>query len=304
MKHISALLLFGLIFPFSTAVTLAETTELTKPAWDIAVNAQNGAGSFDYYLHYSKSSQLLSQVSLPQEQLMTVLHIKHILPNGKASIKLVYGQTGTVIKGRGYDADWVNPGSDIMTDYGKMDAYGRQQLFSMDLEKGIFKNERRNINVFAGWEKREIRNELQNAVYYLSYGNSFSDGKPQADDGSTLDGIFSGFHLGINDEWLVGAKLSVNTGLALAFLHAKALGCWRNHDPAWYWEDNGDTIGYTADIGLKYKFSRNIGAELGYYYFHAKSTDCQEQLNNELLSNSIDLKYEQKGLRCGVSFLF
>lgn len=304
MKHISALLLFGLIFSFSTAVTLAETTGLTKPAWDIAVHERNGAGSFDYYLHYSKSSQLLSQVSLPQEQLMTVLHIKHILPNSKASIKLVYGQTGTVIKGRGYDADWVNPGSDIMTDYGKMDAYGKQQLFSMDFEKGIFKNERQNCNVFVGWEKREIRNELKNVVYYLSYGNSFPDGTPQADDGSTLDGIFSGFHLGINDEWLIGAKLSLNTGLALAFLHAKALGCWRNHDPAWYWEDTGATIAYTADIGLKYKFSRNIGAELGYYYFHAKSTDCQEQLNNELLSNSIDLKYEQKGLRCGVSFLF
>jgi hypothetical protein len=290
-----------MIFLFAPALTLAATTFSSSSTWEISVQGWDCRGTFDYYLYDSDASYVVSKVSLPQDQRMIVTNLKYTFPDNFGYIKIQYGQTGTNIKGRGSDSDWAT--ADSLTYYGELDAYGFQQLFSIDLGKTIIENEIHSISIFAGWGQKKTTNELKNVIYYLVDGVSYS-GLSQDDLGSTLDGEFRGFYLGINDHIAIGKKFTLSAELAASFLHTKAYGYWNNHSPAWEWTDTGDTIGYTANIDLKYEIMRNVYTELGYYYSYSKATNCEETLNGVLLSQPVDLEYQQRGLYLGMNFRF
>jgi opacity protein-like surface antigen len=245
---------------------------------------------------------MVSKVSFPQDQRMLLVNLKYTFPDNNGYLKMQYGRTGVNIKGRGADSDWATLGSSALTDYGEFDAYGSQQLFSIDFGKTIIKNKIHSAGIFAGWGRKETTNELRKVIYYLDDGVSYS-GLSQEDLGSVLNGNFSGIYLGINDNMVIGEKFTLNTELAVSFLHVKAYGLWNNHSPAWEWKDTGNTVGYRANIGLKYKLRYNVDAELGYYYSYAKATDCEEALNGELLSQPVDLKYRQRGFYLGLNLV-
>jgi opacity protein-like surface antigen len=302
LKKIFVFLLILLILLFSAVVTLAEITPATDSTWEISLQGWDCRGTFDYYLYDSTASQMVSKVSFPQDQRMLITNLKYTLPNNYGYLKMHYGRSGTGLKGRGSDSDWATVGSSALTDYGELDAYGSQQLYAIDFGKTIIKNESHSTSILAGWGKKETTNELKNVVYYLIDGSS-KNGLTQDDNGSTFDGELSGFYLGITDNMVIGEKITLTTELAVSFLHVKAYGRWNNHSPAWKWTDTGDTIGYTANIGLKYKLRCNVAAELGYYFSYAKATDCEEVLNDVLLSQPVDLEYRQKGFYLGLNFV-
>ncbi len=293
-------LMFCLVGLFSLFVT---TVALATPGWEISIHQWDSKGSFDYTLYHPYSSQVVSKVSLPQDQAMKILDVKYNFIDEKNYIKLQYGETETGIKGRGSDSDWMIEGSNTLTDYGELDASGKQTVYAIDFGRMILKNQAHQMNIYLGWIHQETTNELKNIVYFLSKGEDLGE-LPQPDNGSSLDGKFYGLTLGIDNERIIGANLKLTTGLSLSFLKINAYGHWGNHIPAWNWENTGRTVGYRANIGLKYAFSENIQAELGYYYNYAKSTGCKEILNGDLLTQLVDLEYEQKGLHLGLILLF
>lgn len=278
------------------------TSTYAYSSWEISIQEWDQAGSFDYTLYYPYSSQVISEVKLPQNQLVTILKAKYITANEKSFFTLKYGGTDNEVKGRGSDSDWMIEGSDLLTDYGKLDAYGRQKIAEIDLGRVILKNEVHETNLLLGWLKQETTNELKNIVYHLSGGDDLGD-QPQPDNGSYLDGEFSGLLFGIKETFKVRPNLSFTAEFDMLFLKAKAYGHWANHDPAWNWENSGRARGYGANLGLRYVLSGNIQTELGYYYNNVKSTDCTETLNGELLTQLVDLEYEQQGLYLGLVLL-
>ncbi len=279
------------------------TTTLAEPDLRISFQEWDSAGSFDYTLYYPYSSQVISKVRLPQNQRMTILKAEYTLDEEKSFIKLQLGKTGAAIKGRGSDSDWRNTGSDTLTDYGELDAYGRQSNISIHFETVLIKNQVHQANLLLGWVQQETVNELKNIVYHLDAGEDVGD-QSQPDNGSRLDGVFRGLLVGINDELFIAPDLILTTGLNVLILNAKAYGHWANHDPAWNWENEGRAVGYGANIGMKYGFNSNIQAELCYYYNHVKAIECSEILNGSLLAQLVDLEYEQKGWRAGLVILF
>jgi opacity protein-like surface antigen len=301
LKKNLTFLLFLLIFLFTPALTLAAATDAT---WEISVQGWDCRGAFDYYLSDSSASQVVSKVSFPQDQRMIVANLKYIFPDDFGYLKIQYGQTGANLKGRGSDSDWTATDASVLTYYGELDSYGSQQLLSLDFGKTILENELHSTSVFVGWGQKETTNELKNVIYYLVNGVSLSGGQSQDDLGSTLDGEFSEIYLGVNDQRVMGRKFTLNTELAVSLLHTKAYGCWNNHSPAWEWTDTGDTIGYRAKIGLQYEILRQVSLELGYYYSYFKATNCEEVLNGALLSQPVDLKYQQRGLYLGINLRF
>jgi opacity protein-like surface antigen len=279
------------------------TSTYAYSSWEVSIQEWDQTGSFDYTLYYPYSSQVISEVKLPQNQLMTILKAKYITANEKSFFVLKYGGTDNEVKGRGSDSDWMIEGSDLLTDYGELDAYGRQKIAEIDLGRVILKNEVHETNLLLGWLKQETTNELKNIAYHLSGGDDLGD-QPQPDNGSYLDGELSGLILGINETYKVKPKLLLTAEMKLSLLNAKAYGHWANHDPAWNWENSGRATGYGAEIGLKYLFNNNIQAELGYGFNYAKVTGCREILNGDLIAQLVDLEYESKGLHAGLILLF
>lgn len=297
MKKVIIIFLSGLLL-FSVS-----TLAFAGSHWEVSLQEWNQTGSFDYTLYYPYSSQVISEVKLPQDQLMTILKAKYVTANEKKFFMLEYGGTDTKVKGRGSDSDWMIEGSDLLTDYGELDAYGGQKIIEVGLGRVILKNEAHETNLFLGWLNQETSNELKNIVYHLSDGDDLGD-QPQPDNGSYLDGEFKGLILGINENYKIKPKLLLTAEMKLSLLNTKAYGHWANHDPAWNWENSGRTIGYGANLGVRYALSGKFQTELGYYYNYAKATGCAETLNGELLSQLVDLEYEQQGLYLGLVLLF
>ncbi len=297
MKMILILFIISLLISSLTTVTLADSR------WEVSIREWEQSGFFGYTLYYPYSSQVISKVSLPQDQLMTILKAKYTFDNEKDFVKLQYGWTGAEIKGRGSDSDWTVEGSDILTDYGELDTYGKQKKVLINFGTVLIKNEIHQTNLLLGWVQQETTNELKNVVYHLRDEKDVGD-LSQPDNGSYLNGVFRGLLLGINDTYNIRPNLFLAAELNVSFLSTKAYGHWANHSPAWDWENTGKTVGYGGNIGLKYAFNSNIHAELGYYYNYVKSTGCSETLNEVLISQLVDLEYEQQGAYLGLVLLF
>jgi opacity protein-like surface antigen len=287
------------IFIVTSSFALAAPQE----QFDISLQQWNVKGSFDYYLHYQGSAQLLSLVSMPQKQNMSILHLKYI-PNNRNYIKFQYGSTSSSNKGRGSDSDWQNLASSTMTDYGTMDFNGDQKMLAIDFGTIIAKSEKKKTSVFWGLSKRDTINQISNVVYHLVNGVNVAN-LTQPDNGSYLNGTFSGIHIGVENEYKLNDKLLLNTGFNTSYLSAKAYGHWANHFPSWDWENSGNALGFDVNIGLLYTFRKNMMAELGYYYSYAKMTDGTERLNynNGITTNysGIDLGYKQRGYYLGLN---
>jgi hypothetical protein len=254
-------------------------------------------GSFDYYLHYSNSSQVLSKVSAPQRQNMTIFKMQYN-PTEKQFVRVQYGATGAGNNGRGYDLDWSIPGSSNVTDYGTMDFYGKEKMYTIDLGTEIGKSKKQVTNFFVGWGSNKTYNELRNVVYHKY--NGFDIGNVgQDDNGSSLEGHFYGIRFGIESNYKFDKKLSLDSSLILKRLNAKAYGHWANHTPAWNWVDTGKTWGYDVNFGLKYNCNKDTFTSIGYYYSHAKANNIDERLDEGTsvydLTGRIDLEYVQHG---------
>jgi opacity protein-like surface antigen len=282
-----------------TAVFITSSLALAAPQdqFNISLQQWNVKGSFDYYLHDQESSQLLSRVSMPQNQNMSILHLKYTL-NDKNYVKFQYGLTSSGSKGEGSDSDWQTVGSSAMTDYGTMNFNGDQKIVAIDFGTVVSKSDKKKTSIFVGWDKRDTTNQITNVIYHLIGGTNVGN-LPQPDNGSYLNGTFSGIHIGVENEYKLNGKMSANSGLSASYLTTKAYGHWANHFPAWDWGNSGNTVGYNLNLGLLYTFHKNIVAEIGYYYSYAKMTDGKESLNynNGISSNysGIDLGYKQRG---------
>lgn len=294
-----ALILTLSIFTLSSSLALAASQDKLN----ISLQQWNVSGTFDYYLHYQGLSQLLSQVSMPQNQNMSILNLKYI-PNDKTYIKFQYGFTANGYKGTGSDSDWQNVGSSLKTDYGTMNFNGDQKMVAIDIGTIVSKSEKNKTSVFVGWGKRDTNNELSNVVYHLESGVDVGN-VPQPDNGSYLNGTFSGIHIGVQNEYKLNNKVSLCSVLSTSYLAAKAYGHWANHLPAWEWNNSGNTFGYDISLGLNYAFNQNRKAELGYYYSYAKMTNGNETLDYgdgmAISSSGIDLGYTQKGYYIGLN---
>jgi hypothetical protein len=274
-----------------------------QDVFEISLQQWNIKGSFDYYLHDQGTNQLLSLVNMPQNQKMNILHLKYI-PNDKHYIKLQYGATSFGNKGKGSDSDWQNIGSSAITDYGTMDFNGDQKMVAIDFGTVVSKGDKKKTSVFWGWGKRDTTNQIHNVVYHLINGVNAGN-LTQADNGSYLNGSFSGVHFGVTNEYKINNKMSFNSDWVVSYLNAKTDGHWANHFPPWDWKNSGDTLGYDLNLGLIYTFNKNMMAELGYYYSYAKMKNGNEYLNynNGMSTNfsGIDLRYKQRGYYFGLN---
>lgn len=291
-------IVFG-IFVLNSAIALADSA---VPV-DVSFENWNITGNFDYILHYQNSSQVLSKVSMPQSQSMRIL-TANVKTNDASYIKIRYGSTAFENKGMGSDSDWQNSGSSTITDYGTMNFNGKQKMYSVDFGTKVLEDERNNTSIFIGWGENTTNNALTNVIYHLESGVNVGN-VPQSDNGSYLNGTFSGLRLGAETRYKINEKLTLDSGLTTSFFKATANGHWMNHSPAWDWTDSGDTFGYNMNIGLKYAFTRNTLAEIGYYYSYAKLTNGSETLNyNNGISDKfsgIGLEYKQRGYYFGLN---
>jgi opacity protein-like surface antigen len=321
MKKAVMIVLSCLCFFCFTAVSLAqaetdaglgESNPFPHPAWEIALQEWKVNGWFDYMLYYPGGSQLVSKVSFPQDQLMTLLDVEHTLPNGRFFILFQYGQSGQGIKGRGSDSDWMIPGANTLTHYGDFDSDGDQRLVTLDLGIALTCDERQRTSVLLGLMQQDTVNELKNVVYHRYDGVDIG-AQAQEDSGSTLNGKFRGIRLGIEKErrW---PKWTWIGRVGVTLLETKAYGHWTNYDPAWNWVDSGYTVGWTANLGLQYAIARNFYVELGYYGNYAKTyfnqLACDEFITGEglaaggeELTDRVGLRYQQQGFRLGLKLL-
>lgn len=289
-------------------VTLSSSVALAAPQdkLDVSLQQWNIDGSFDYYLHYQGSSQLLSQVSLPQNQNMSIFSMKYHADDVNY-IKFQYGSTSSGNKGTGSDSDWTTQGSNTKTDYGNMDPNGNQKMITLDFGTTISQTNKDKTSIFTGWGRRDTNNQLTNVIYHLEDGVDIGN-VSQPNNGSSLNATFQGVHIGIENEHNFNEKLVLISGLSASYLNAKAYGDWENHSPAWTWTDAGNTLGCDMNIGLKYSLNKNTTTELGYYYSYAKMTGGNEVLNqnNGEIDNlsGIDLGYTQRGYYFGLSSKF
>lgn len=297
-----------IIFTISVLLLLGSIAG-AEPAekFDFSVQQWFKDGSFDYYLHYSAASQLLSKVSAPQQQNMTVFQLQY-RPADKHFVRIQYGVTGNGKNGRGDDSDWTVEGvPDYLTDYGTMDFYGKEKMYTIDVGTEITKTPRQSTSVFIGWGSNRTYNELRNVVYHLVDGVDVGN-RGQRDTGSTLDGHFYGIRLGIENNYRFDKKLSMDNSLVVRRLTAKAYGHWANHDPAWNWVDHGKTWGYELKTGIKYAFNKDTSTRLGYYYSYAKAKEMNELLDRGTdvlyFPKDIDLRYVQRGYYFGFEHKF
>lgn len=293
-----------LLFCLACLLSLfAPIKALADSGWEISFQERAQTGLFNYTLYYPYSSQVISEVVLPQDQLIKIINFKYHFTNKKDFIRLQYGWTGVKFKGEGSDSDWVIEGSNTITDYGILDVYGEQKVAAIDFGTVLIENEKQKVNLVIGWVRQETTNELKNIVYHLIDGEDVGY-QTQPDNGSYLDGEFSGLVLGINQDLTVRKNLIFTTELNLSFLRVKAYGHWANYTPAWNWENTGRVIGHGINLGLQYAFSSQIQAEIGYRYHHAQADGCREILNGSLLSQVVDLEIEQEGLYAALMVLF
>lgn len=294
------LILFCLVAFLTLAVP---TVTWADSGWEVSITQLDQAGYFDYTLYYPYSSQVISEVILPQNQLIKLINLKYHFTNGRDYLRLQYGGTGVKLKGEGSDSDWTIESSNIVTDYGVLDVYGGQKVTAIDFGTCLFENETQKINLVVGWIQQETTNELKNVVYRLIDGEDVGY-QTQPDNGSYLDGEFQGLVFGLNQGLSLSPNLFLTTGIEVSLLSVKAYGHWANHDPAWNWENTGRTLGYGVGLGLQYAFSSQIQAEIGYRYHYAQADGCREILNGSLLSQVVDLELEQQGLYAALKVLF
>lgn len=299
------------IFIFTMcAMLLFASTAGAEPAGKLDVSVQEWFknGSFDYYLHYTASSQILSKVSAPQNRNMTVFQLQY-RPVAKQFVRLQYGVTGNGRNGRGADWDWTVEGSPgLLTHYGTIDFYGKEKMFTIDVGAEIAESGKQSTSLFIGWGSNKTYNELRNVVYHLIDSVPVGN-RGQSDLGSRLDGHFYGVRLGIENNYRFDKKLSMDNSLVFRRLTAKAYGHWANHNPAWDWVDRGKTWGYEIKTGLKYAFTKDTATRIGYYYSYAKAKGIDELLDQgggygAYFKKDIDLRYVQRGYYFGFEHKF
>ncbi|MDU4962181.1 MAG: hypothetical protein E6X17_16105 [Sporomusaceae bacterium] len=288
LSTITALLVAG-------SVTCAQEA---APKLDVSVQQWYKSGSFDYYLRYPASPDPLSKVSAPQNRHMTMFKVQYN-PDPTWFVRAEYGVTGTGNNGRGDDSDWMDDvDPDLVTDYGTMDFYGKERMYTIDIGQRIGHGRKHATHFFVGWESNKTANELRNVVYHLIDGSPVGN-RGQADLGSRLDGHFYGARLGIENNYRFDQKLSMDTSLVYRRLTAKAFGHWANHSPAWNWVDRGKTWGYTVKTGFSYAFTQDTSVSLGYRYSYAKANGADEVLDRVTdilyIPGDIDLRYVQRG---------
>lgn len=313
MWKILLIIMVGLLF---NARIFAETIDFheeitgqsqTTGKFKLSIERWSKQGSFDYYLHYSDSSQVLSKVSAPQNQSMTIYKLEYA-PTEQQTVRVNYGVTGLGRNGRGDDTDWTNEGSNTATYYGTMDFYGKEKMYSVDWISRLSKNEKQETNVVVGFEKNRTDNELQNVVYNLVNGVSVGS-QSQADNGSRLDGSFYGPRFGLENKYQISRKLFLDSSLLLRIVKTEVKGYWANHTPAWTWSDKGTTLGYEGKIGFTRYLSRDISFSGGYYASYLKMKSGDEVLNEgnglvETLDGRIDVRYSASGYYWGINGKF
>lgn len=293
-----------LLFCLVAFVTMSvPTVTWADSGWAVSITQLDQAGYFDYTLYYPYSEQVISKVSLAQNQGVKLLKVKHGFANQRDFISFLYGGAETGFKGKGSDSDWTIAGSDSLTDFGVLDIFGGERIYGLDLGTVLYQNQRYQAELIMGWVQQETTNEFRNIVYHLINGVE-SGPLPQADNGSYLDGEFEGLVFGLNQGLRLSSKLLLTTGIEVSLLSAKAYGHWANHDPAWNWENTGRALGYGVDLGLQYAFDNQFQAEIGYGYYHTQADGCKEILNGYLLSQVVDLELEQHGFYAALMVLF
>lgn len=302
MKKALLLTLAALMFTSSLALAEQQQQKL-----NFSTNQWYKNGSFDYYLHYKNSSQLMSKVSGPQNQNMTVF-ILHYKPTETQFIRFQYGLTGTSNNGRGNDSDWTIEGSpNDITWYGTVDFYGKEKMHSLDLGAEVWKDKKQTTNFFVGWGDSKTYNELRNVIYHRINGIDVGN-VSQPDNGSTLDGHFYGLRYGIENQYRLDKKLSIDSSIVLKQLTTKAYGHWANHTPAWNWVNKGKTWGYDATVRLIYDCNKDTSTNFGYYYSYAKAKGIDERLTDGIstvdLPGQIDLRYVLHGYYFGLNHKF
>lgn len=278
------------------------TVTWADSGWAVSITQLDQAGYFDYTLYYPYSEQIISKVSLAQNQGIKLLKVKYGSANQRDFIEFHYGGSGTGFKGKGSDSDWTIAGSDTLTDYGVLDVVGGERIYGLDLGTVLYQNQRYQAELIIGWFQQETTNEFRNIVYHLINGVELGP-LPQPDNGSYLDGEFKGLVFGLNQGLSLSPNLLLTTGIKVSLLSAKAYGHWANHDPAWNWENTGRALGYGIDLGLQYAFGSRIQAEIGYGYHYAQADGCREILNGYLLSQVVDLKLEQQSFYAALMVL-
>lgn len=285
---------------------LISGTAFAENPIELTVDTGNVRGSFDYYLYWPGSSQLLSKVSGPQSQRMTVVSAKLNLDR-QEYITLQYGTTGNGVKGRGDDSDWTNQGSSAKTYYGTADYVGKQEFYNVDFGKKLSSGPNQTSRVFWGWSKHKTTNGISNVVYSLVGGQNVGS-ISQPDNGSYLNGEMDGFHVGLGYDFKPADKLTLSLEAKAAYLRMRAYGHWANHSPAWNWVDSGRTWGRTLSTSLRYDFDKQTNITLSYRYFRAKGTGMNESLDTgtgvSYLPGQVDLRYTQRSYFFGLSHTF
>lgn len=313
MKKILSIIVICLLFD---SMAFAESIEFheeiagqdkLKDKLSVSIENWNKQGSFDYYLHYSNSSQILSKVSAPQNQIMTIYSLEY-KPTEWQSVRLKYGMTGVGNNGRGDDTDWTTAGSGTATYYGTMDFYGKEKIYSLDWISRLSKHEKQETNVVVGFEKNTTGNELKNIVYNLVDGVNVGN-QGQEDNGSTLDGNFYGIRFGLENRYQIKRKLFLDSSLLCRVVKTEVNGYWANHDPAWTWTDKGTALGYEGKIGLAHYFNKDVSFIGGYYTSYLKMKNGDEVLNEgngimEVLNGLIDIHYSARGYYWGIAGKF
>lgn len=304
IKGIAISFLKLILFFLAAFLTLSvPTVTWADSGWAVSIAEMDQSGHFDYTLYYPYSSQVISKVILPQDQLIKTISLKYHFTNKRDYIRLQYGGTGVKFKGVGSDSDWTIEGSNTMTDYGILDVYGEQKVAVVDFGMCLFENEIQKVDLVVGWVRQETTNEFKNIVYRLIDGEDVGY-LTQPDNGSYLDGEFEGLVIGLNQGLSLSPNLLLTTGIEVSVLSANARGHWANHDPAWNWENTGRAFGYGVDLGLQYVLGSRIQAEIGYRHHYVQADGCREILNGYLLSQEVDLELEQQGLYAALMVSF
>ena len=298
MKKISIILLTIVFLLLSTAVALADAK------WQFSIEDLTLSGNLDNFLYWGNtdSSQVISKVSMPQNQNMIILSGTYNMPNN-GFIKLQYGDTGAEIKGRGSDSDWTNYGSDTITYYGNMDCYGYQRLYDIDFETTLKKTNTQKITMFLGWGKQVSTNEFKNIIYHLDDGVDVGNAT-QADNGTSLNAYFSGIRLGVSDDIIINSKFGLDFDFIYSFVNAEVDGHWANYTPAHDWVSKGTGYGYTTDIDFKYLFNEHLTARIGYRYNYVEIDNCDLIMNGDYYDQVEDYKYKLSGLNFGIIYKF
>ena len=92
-KQIFWLCLLCLLVLFTTTETLANTN------WEISFEEWALTGLFNYTLYYPYSSQVISMVALPQDQLIKIINIKYY-PANNNYIRIQYAEAEPSLRGK------------------------------------------------------------------------------------------------------------------------------------------------------------------------------------------------------------